>query len=200
MRHHAVTRPGATGEDLVVVEAPVRSRRPLIAAAAVATALIIVVFIGLQLTAESPEYCGGVHRDLGGCDDNQPTFVGATCDAVATEFGRQLNEREVAILRGPDAVDGQRRSAQFSSTEMLLATRANQHLRDIRIVAECGVDEFVAVAEPAFSDELRSNVGRFITELTDLPDQTYEDWRERLVQTLSVIDMDENLDNNGNPI
>jgi hypothetical protein len=31
-------------------------------------------------------------------------------------------------------------------------------------------------------------------------DQTYEDWRERLVQTLSVIDMDENLDNDGNPI
>lgn len=135
-----------------------------------------------------PEICDNVHRGLGGCDDDQPQFSGTTCDDVGREFGTQLDARVVKILDGPDVVDHERKSARISSTEFLLVTRANQHLRRVGIVQECGLEDFLAAAEPVFSEKLRAQVGNYLFEFEE---HTYDEWLANLRKTLRAIDMDE---------
>jgi len=162
--------------------------------------LLAVSVIGLSLlgaglavsalTAKpEPQVCDGVDRLFGGCDPDQPVFVCTTCTEVGDEFGQQLNERVVRIIRDPAVVDGERRSVRNSSVEFLLTARANQHLRAIGIVAECGVDEFLAAAEMRFTEELRTQVGPALSEPQPL---SYADWLADLRRTLRAIDMEEN--------
>jgi hypothetical protein len=165
----------------------------MIAAALVAGVLAIGAIVTVALTPDPPdphEVCDGVERTFGGCDPDQPSFTGDSCSAVGAEFGVQLNQRIVAILRGDDVVDGQGKSARVNAAEYLTTTRANQHLREIGIVADCGGDEFLAAAEAEFSDELKTDLGPALSEFQD-HEYTYEEWRANLRKTLRVIDMDE---------
>lgn len=165
-------------------------RREVIVAATVVLAIGVGAIALGAFAPDSNQVCDGVQRTLGGCDANQPTFVGDSCSEVGAEFGAQLDRRIVDILRGAEVVEGQAKSARVSAAEFLLTARANQHLRRIGIVADCRADEFLAAAEPHFSDELKAGLGPALSQFQDHP-YTYEEWRVDLLQTLSAIDMDE---------
>ena len=166
------------------------ARRLMIAAALVAGVLAMGAIVTVALTPDPHYVCDGVERTFGGCDPDQPTFTGNGCSAVGAEFGVQLNQRIVTILQGDDVVDGQGKSARVNAAEYLTTTRANQYLREIGIVADCGADEFLAAAEAEFSDELKTDLGPALSEFQD-HDYTYEEWRADLRKTLRAIDMDE---------
>ena len=157
--------------------------------AAVATLLTCLMCVACGVP-DPNEFCDGVQRTLGGCDENQPTYAGTTCEDVGREFGAQLNDRIVDALGGDDVVDGLGRSARVTNAEYLLVIRANQHLRRSGIVDECSAAPFLAAAEPHFSDELRSELGPMLSEFQD-HEITYDEWRAGLLDALSVIDEDE---------
>jgi hypothetical protein len=169
----------------------VTSRRLSLVVGILIIGVLAVGTVAMNLLAPDPhQVCDGVERSLGGCDAEQPTFTGRTCEAVGTEFGEQLDRRIVAILAGEDVVDSQGKSARVTAAEYLLTTRANQHLRAIGIVDQCGADEFLAVAEAEFSDALKTDLGPALSEFQD-HQYTYEEWRANLRLTLRAIDMDE---------
>jgi len=128
--------------------------------------------------------------NLGGCDENQPTYEGTTCEEVGREFGEQLNSPIVDALEGDDVVDGLAKSGRITNAEYLLVVRANQHLRRLGIVDECAAAALLAAAEPEFSHRLKSEVGPVLSEFQD-HEITYEEWRAGLLDTLSVVDEDE---------
>ena len=157
---------------------------------AVASLAALVMGAACGNQPDPNEVCDGVQRTLGGCDENQPTYVGKTCEEVGLEFGEQLNSRIMDAIDGDDVVDGLAKSGRVTNAEYLLVVRANQHLRRSGIIDECSAAAFLAAAEPEFSDELKSELGPVLSEIQDRQ-ITYDDWRADLLDTLSVIDEDE---------
>ena len=141
-------------------------------------------------TSDANEFCDGVQSTLGGCDENQPTFAGEECDEIAGEFGEQLNERIVAILDGEEVIDGQGKSSRVSGAQFLLSVRVNQYLRRSDLVRECSAEPFLTVAEAEFSVQLKTELGPTMSAFQD-HQYTYDEWRADLLQTLSIIDTDE---------
>src|SRR5258705_10073451 len=84
------------------------------------------IFAVVRLT--QPESCGGVARDLGGCDDGY-VFVATDCTGVGGEFGGQLDARIAAILTGPEAVAEESRGVRMNHRLTVGITPANQHLQ-----------------------------------------------------------------------
>ena len=72
---------------------------------------------------------------------------------------------------------------------VLVTARANQYLRAQGLVAECGVDEFVAAAESQLSEPFKERVGAYLYDGSPRP---YGEWLENLRRTVRVIDMGEN--------
>ena len=156
-----------------------------------AVASLVVCLLCIGCIAPNPdEICDGVQRTLGGCDEDQPTYAGTTCEDVGREFGEQLNSRIMEALEGDDVVDGLAKSARVTNAEYLLVIRANQHLRRSGIVDECDASSFLSAAEPEFSDELKSEIGPALSEFQD-HEVTYDEWRAGLLDKLSVVDEDE---------
>jgi hypothetical protein len=155
-----------------------------------AVATLCGLIIAACGTPDPNEVCDGVQRSLGGCDGNQPTYAGTTCDEVGREFGIQLDSRIVDALEGQDVVDGLAKSARVTNAEYLLVARANQHLRRSGLIADCSATTFFEAAEREFSDELKSELGPVLSEFQD-HEVTYEEWRAGLLDKLSVIDEDE---------
>jgi len=142
--------------------------------------------LGFGASPDPMEVCDGVTRSVGGCDPDQPTFAGQSCDAVAEEFGRQLDARLVPILAGNDVVDGEHKSVRMAHFQALLVTRANLHLQTAGIDLRCPAEAFLGVAERHFSDDLRSKAGTYLFG-TGEP-RAYEDWRADLLRTLSAVE------------
>ena len=65
---------------------------------------------------------------------------------------------------------------------------ANLHLRRIGIIAQCGVDEFMAAAETQFSAELKVEAG---TYLADGPPVAYAVSLDWVRSFATIIDMEE---------
>jgi hypothetical protein len=120
----------------------------------VAVASLVALMCVACGTPDPNEFCDGVQRTLGGCDENQPTYEGTTRSEVGREFGVQLNSRIMDAIEGDDVVDGLAKSGRVTNAEYLLVVRANQHLRRSGIVDECSAAALLAAAEPEFSDEL----------------------------------------------
>ena len=135
------------------------------------------------------EVCSGVPRDMGGCEPNQPTFAGVTCAEVGREFGSEVDRRGLDIIAGPQIVAGQSRASRMIVMTVLVTARANQYLRAQGLVAECGVDEFVAAAESQLSEPFKERVGAYLYDGSPRP---YGEWLENLRRTVRVIDMGEN--------
>jgi hypothetical protein len=71
---------------------------------------------------------------------------------------------------------------------MLMTARANEYLRNNGMAVDCDVDEFLAAADPEFSDTLREAAGSLLSEFEE---HDYEDWLADLRDALLVIDTDE---------
>lgn len=166
-------------------------RRTLAIAAAVAVALVTVVGIvafANPFGKDPNEVCGGIPREMGGCDIPQPSFSAATCSGVGEESGIELHRRGLAIIEGPALANGQSRASRMVVMTFLVIGRANQYLRDQGMVKQCGVDEFIAAAESQFSEPFKARVGDYLYDGTERP---YSEWLADLKRTARVIDMGE---------
>lgn len=137
------------------------------------------------LAGTQPTSCDGITSEVGGCDADRPSFTATTCDGLAVEFGKQLNDRLVPVFTGPSIVRGNARSAQIVHAESLVASLANLHLRQIGAPRTCDLDAFLSVAEGQFSDELKAKVGQFAYEGVLII--TYERWLAELREIVGAI-------------
>ncbi|MDQ2966121.1 MAG: hypothetical protein M3R57_09770 [Chloroflexota bacterium] len=156
---------------------------------AVATILVSGLLAGCGVLATpAPTTCDGIGSEIGGCDPDRPRFTGNTCVAVGQEAGRFLNDRLLPIYRGPDAVGGETRAVRGGQMMSLIVSLANIHLRQRRIIADCGVDEFIGAARGEFSDELKQIGGTYLYDGDPVP---FDQWLVELRNLLSIIDMEE---------
>ena len=132
--------------------------------------------------------CDGIDAKLGGCEANQPAFTGADCRAVGRETGSQLNDRLLAIYHGPDVVGNETRAVRANHVMTAATSLANAYLRQIGIIKECSVDEFVAAAQPEFSNDFQALAG---TYLNDGAPATFGDWLAEWRSVVRIIDMEE---------
>jgi hypothetical protein len=166
---------------------PIRLPTALVAATLTVGIVAGCGAISGQDPTNQSDVCDGVGRSVGGCDADQPTFSGETCLDVAGEFGRQLDERVVAILRGDDIVDGEHKSVRMAHQQALLVSRVNQHLRSGAVDQACPAEKFLDDAELEFTPELRETAGDFLFGSGPRP---YEEWRADLLKTLGAIEVD----------
>jgi hypothetical protein len=127
--------------------------------------------------------------EMGGCDPALlPTFEGLDCDQIAQEFGEFLDTQTVAVLEGPEMVDGNGRSVRLKHRMVVLTTLAGRRLDELDLRGECDIVGFLATAEQRFSAELMSGVGAALYDGD--PVATYEEWRTELERTLALIEPD----------
>lgn len=136
----------------------------------------------------SPSICDFMDAQMGGCDADLPEFTGEDCEAIAAEFGRFLDARTVAILEGPEGVDGEGRSVRLKQDMVLLSTLAGRRLDELELRGACEPGEFLRAVEAEFSDALREGVGMALYDGN--PPATYDEWRDELLRTLAVIEVE----------
>ena len=160
----------------------------LLSLLAVGAAATGALALATALAPNPNEVCSGIPRDMGGCDQPQPTFSGETCSDVGRQFGSHVNARGLAIIEGPASLGGESQSVRLNEVVILVTSRANQYLRDNGMTTDCGVDEFVTGAETQFSEAFKARVGDYLYDGTTRP---YSEWLENLRRTVRVIDMGE---------
>jgi hypothetical protein len=133
--------------------------------------------------------CAGVDAEMGGCEERQPEFAATDCEGVGREFGAQLEEWTMGIVEGPESVDGQARSVRLLQAMVLVSSRANAHLKEIGLHADCDVPEFLSAAEDEFTPKLRDSVGG--ASYDGDPVATYEEWLAEVSRMLRIIDAEE---------
>jgi len=106
-----------------------------------------------------PRVCDGVPADIGGCDPDQPVFVGATCDAIAREWGPAVERLVTRVFTEPAVVDGEPRSVRIREAMSLASVRALRRIHAVDLVGQCQADAFLAIAEPAFTPAFREAIG-----------------------------------------
>jgi hypothetical protein len=154
-----------------------------------AAVLVTGFLTGCGLAATpAPTTCDGIDSEVGGCDPDRPRYSGDTCAEVGREAGQFLNDRLLLIYRGPEAVGGESRAVRGGQMMSLIVSLANLHLRQRGIIAECGVDEFMAAAQGSLSDELKQIAGTYLYDGDPVP---FEQWLTELRNLLSIIDMEE---------
>ena len=131
--------------------------------------------------------CDGVGGQLGGCSERHQ-FTASTCDGLAREWATVLDQQIVAILNGPTDPD-LARSVRLKQAIVVVTTDMNTHLRELGFQAACDVPEFISIAEPMFSADLRARVGAALYD--SKPMATYSEWLDDVRRTLNVIDADE---------
>jgi hypothetical protein len=134
-----------------------------------------------------PSFCDGISSAVGGCDPDRPTFAGTSCEAIAHEFGEQLDRRLVAIHGGPEDPEASKavRAQHFTT---VAASLANNHIREIGLIKECSAEPFVAEAETRFSADLRDHAGELLADGDPVP---YDQWRDELLDLMALIDLEE---------
>jgi hypothetical protein len=137
----------------------------------------------------TPAICDGISAEMGGCSPDRPTFSGTTCEAVGVEFGRQFDKAAVAIIEGPEDTE-ESKAVRIGNAMSTTASLANSHLRRVGLIKECSASDFLAAAEPEFSDTLRARAGEFLYDGTTVD---YATWRTGLLDLLSIIDMEEDV-------
>lgn len=129
------------------------------------------------------------NADIGGCRSDLPVFQGEDCAAIGREFGAYLNDETLAIVQGPSDVDGEARSVRLKQAMTLMASLANTQLDALGLRSACDAPQFLAAAEPEFSDELRATVGDALFD--GQPAATYQEWFADVERSVSVIDTEE---------
>ena len=154
----------------------------------VALSTALVLLAGCASTWPSPTVtiCDGIGVEMGGCADDLPSFTGKDCDAVAREWGRLVEAGVVAIVSGPEAVDGEARSVRLKQLVVLMSVLAGRHLDDIGVREQCEAERFLGVAEKEFSDEVRDQVGSAMFD--GEPVVPYQEWRADVARTVRSIE------------
>jgi len=154
---------------------------------AYAILLAIVATIASCAPTASPSQavCDGISSEVGGCTAERHKFIGSTCEALGKEWGEVLDRAVVAIIDGPEAVAKQARSVRLRQALVIATADMNTRLQELKLQADCDLPEFMAAAEPTFSEKLRAGVG---AALFDGSPATYEDWLEDVRKVARSID------------
>ena len=152
----------------------------LLAIAAVATAC------GAESgSTPSPTVCDGVSSEMGGCTLERHDYTATTCDEVAAEWAALVDRQIIATLDGPAVVDGEAHSSRLKTVLVISAVDADAHIETLGLAAPCDVDAFLAIAEPRFTDDLRSRVGAAMYD--GEPVVSYEEWLADVEAVLGVL-------------
>ena len=158
----------------------------------VATMLCLIVVASLisgcgLVSGPKPtdQICDGVPADIGGCND-PPTYVGSTCEALAAEWGRYVDDRVTQIINGPEDVDGARKSARIQQFLVLATVRMSLYMNRIGLLGACSSAEILAAAHPEFSPELKSSIGGALYDGD--PIVTWDEFEAASLKALSVLD------------
>ncbi len=155
----------------------------------VAFGLVVIVASvavgGCAVVAPDPnEVCDGVPREMGGCDNPQPTFLSRSCEDLAVEIGTMLDERELAIIDGPRSFAGKDTTVRVTEAVFLVTSRADQHAT--RLGFQCPVDVMWPIVEAQFSERLRSEIPGVISDPTNYQ-RGYEDFAADVRRSLHAI-------------
>jgi|GEM_PF-5447397 len=134
----------------------------------------------------SPTVCDGVSSEAGGCTLSRHTYTSVTCQDLAEEWATVVDATVVGVLHGPAEVEGQGRSVLLRQVVVIATVDLNEHLRDLGLRGSCVAGDFVATAEPAFSEELRAGVGDALYD--GLPPASYEEWLADVLKTVRIIE------------
>ena len=129
----------------------------MFAPACLALGLLMAGCMGSAGNATQPPFCDGITAEVGGCDEDQPTYTGTTCAELAREWGDEVDRRLTAVIDGP-AVDGEAKSVQQSNVLVLTSTRLSMYMDRTGLLDSCDLREFLPIAEEQFSDKLREGV------------------------------------------
>ena len=132
--------------------------------------------------------CDGISSDAGGCTADRHSFAATTCADVAREWAVVLDKAVIAVLDGPADVGGEARSVRLKRAQVIVSSDMNNHLRRLGIRDRCDVPEFMAAAEPLFSQGLRARIGTAMFDGN--PVMTYQDWLVDVRKVAGVIDGD----------
>ena len=88
-----------------------------------------------------------------------PQFTGSTCDEIADQLGPVADAMLVAVVQGPEAVQGEARSVLQPRVMNGLALGARDRMATLGITADCTMPAFLQRAERGFSEELRATIG-----------------------------------------
>jgi len=88
-----------------------------------------------------------------------PQFTGSTCDEIADQLGPVADMMLLAVVQGPEAVQGEARSVLLPRVMNGLALGARDRMDTLGITADCAMPGFLQRVEQGFSDELRSTIG-----------------------------------------
>lgn len=92
----------------------------------------------------------------------------------------------MAILDGPDAVENQSRSVLFKQALVITTIDIQTRLTEHGLLETCDLPEFMAAAEPLFSDRLRAGAGGAL--YSGSPPATYSEWLDDVRRTVRMID------------
>ena len=157
-----------------------------------AMSLAIVAMIAACGPSSGPSptqtVCDGVSSEMGGCTTERHTFVSSTCEDLAREWAGVLDSALVAILDGPEAVEMQSRSVLFKQALVITTIDMQTRLTEIGLLETCDLPEFMAAAEPLFSDRLRADAGGALYGGGGNPPSTYAEWLDDVRRTVRMID------------
>jgi hypothetical protein len=158
------------------------------APACLALGLLVAGCIGSAEPTEPP-LCDGITANVGGCDEDQPTYTGTTCAELAREWGDEVDRRLSAVIDGPAVVDGETKSVQQTDVLALTSTRLSLYMDRTGLLDSCDLPEFLPIAEERFSDKLHDGVGSIIYD--GEPVVSYEEWLADMEKFIAVIDTDD---------
>lgn len=151
-------------------------------------AIVAVIVACTTFPGPSPTQtvCDGVSSELGGCTAQRHAFVGSTCQDLAREWAGVLDGALVAILDGPEAVESQSRSVLIKQALVITTIDMQTRLAELGLAETCDLPEFMAAAEPLFSDRLRTGAGGALYDGN--PPATYSEWLDDVRSTVRMID------------
>lgn len=172
---------------------PYPSRRTALAGC-LGAVFLVAGCLGVQATPSQatpplnpePSICNEIPSTFGGCDPDRPVYVGSTCPELAAEWGRDIDKRIVAVIRGPADANGSAKSARNIDALVLSSMVLNMRLEALGIRGSCGLDEFWPTAEQQFSADLRAGAGAVMWDGD--PVVPFDDWATRAKDIVGIIE------------
>jgi len=151
--------------------------------------LVMVVILGGCGLAFSPakpteSFCNGISTDIGGCGPT-PSFAAMTCDALAAEFGSEIDRAMLEILNGPENVAEEARSIRIQHRGIVITRALTDRMIALGILQRCTMPAFLDQAASAFSADMKARIGAAVNDGS--PPATYGEFLERLGRIMSGI-------------